>query len=65
MDSLACAVGKLALALRTMSNESRTPIPAAIPTAFLTQFAACLDVAAADLDLVLAVMAHGHEQTPP
>ncbi len=67
MDSLACAVGKLALALRTMSNEARTPIPAAIPTTFLTQFAACLDAAAAALELVLVVMAHGHERevTPP
>ncbi|MEI8166693.1 MAG: hypothetical protein WCG26_09940 [Chloroflexales bacterium] len=62
MDTLARAVGMLAAALRTTANEVRTPIPAAIPTTFLTQFAACLDAAAAALELVLVVMAHGHER---
>ncbi len=62
MDTLARAVGMLAAALRTTANEVRTPIPAASSTTFLTQFAARLDAAAADVELVLAVMAYAHQR---
>ncbi len=67
MDTLARAVGMRAAALRTTANEVRTPIPAASSTTFLTQFAARLDAAEADLERMLVVIAHGHERevTPP
>ena len=65
MDPLECAAGKLALALRATASEVRTQIPAESHTTFLTQLAARLDAAAADLELVLAVMSHAYERQTP